>query len=48
MDDMDAEAEELGGKRSFFAGKFAEFSWPNLMAIGKSGFDVLNLYSESI
>ena len=27
MDDMDAEAEELGGKRSFFVGEYEKFSW---------------------
>jgi hypothetical protein len=28
MDDMDAEAEEMGGKRSFFVGEYEKFSWP--------------------
>ena len=27
MDDMDAEAEELGGKRTFFAGEYARYGW---------------------
>lgn len=48
MDDMDAEAEELGGKRSFFAGEYAKFSWAKLMAPNMGGFDVLALYSEAI
>ncbi|MDZ4291159.1 MAG: N-6 DNA methylase [Hydrogenophaga sp.] len=48
MDDMDAEAEELGGVRTFFAGAFARFSWSQLMALSLSGFEVLNLYSEAI
>lgn len=48
MDDMDAEAEELGGNRKFFAGAFARFSWSQLMALSLSGFEVLNLYSEAI
>ena len=32
MDDMDAEAEELGGKRKFFTGEFARYGWAKLMA----------------
>lgn len=48
MDDMDAEAEELGGSRSFFAGPFARFGWAKLMAPSLGGFEVLALYSEAI
>lgn len=48
MDDMDAEAEEFGGARSFFAGEFAKYGWAKLMAPNMSGFDVLALYSEAI
>ena len=32
MDDMDAEAEELGGKRSFFVGEYEKFSWAKLLS----------------
>ena len=48
MDDMDAEAEELGGHRTFFAGAYARFGWSKLMAAGLGGFEVLALYSEAI
>src|SRR3990167_8954582 len=48
MDDMDAEAEELGGTRTFFAGDYARFGWAKLMALGLGGFEVLALYSEAI
>ena len=48
MDDMDADAEELGGKRSFFAGDYARFGWAKLMAPSLGGFEVLALYSEAI
>ena len=48
MDDMDAEAEELGGRRSFFAGEYARFGWARLMAPSMGGFDVLALYAEAI
>lgn len=48
MDDMDAESEELGGKRKFFAGEFAKYGWAKLMRSGLGGHETLNLYSESI
>jgi type I restriction enzyme M protein len=48
MDDMDAEAEELGGARSFFAGEHARFGWARLMSPSLGGFEMLALYSEAI
>ena len=48
MDDMDAEAEELGGKRTFFSGEYEKYGWSRLMAPNMGGFDVLALYSEAI
>lgn len=48
MDDMDAEAEELGGKRSFFASDYGKYGWARLKAPNMGGFDVLALYSEAI
>ena len=48
MDDMDAEAEELGGKRKFFAGDFARYGWAKLMRSGLGGYETLNLYAEAI
>ena len=48
MDDMDAEAEELGGKRSFFAGGYARYGWAQLMAPGLGGHEALSLYAEAI
>jgi type I restriction enzyme M protein len=48
MDDMDAEAEELGGKRSFFARGYARYGWTKLMSPRLGGFEVLTLYSEAI
>jgi hypothetical protein len=32
IDDMDAESEELGGKRKFFTGDYARYGWAKLMA----------------
>jgi type I restriction enzyme M protein len=48
MDDMDAEAEELGGKRKFFSGKYEHYSWKKLLDPSLSGHEVLNLYAEAI
>lgn len=48
MDDMDAESEELGGTRNFFAGDFARYGWAKLMRSGLGGHEALNLYAEAI
>lgn len=48
MDDMDADAEEMGGKRKFFAGVFARYGWAKLMRSGLGGHEALNLYAEAI
>lgn len=48
MDDMDAESEEFGGKRKFFAGEFARYGWPKLLRSGLGGYEMLNLYAEAI
>ena len=47
MDDMDAEAEELGGKRKFFAGGYGRYGWAKLMRSGLGGHETLNLYAEA-
>ena len=41
MDDMDAEAEELGGKRKFFTGKYARYGWAKLMSPGIGGHELI-------
>jgi type I restriction enzyme M protein len=48
MDDMDAEAEELGGQRKFFAGEYARYGWAKLMRSGLGGYEVLSLYADAI
>ena len=48
MDDMDAESEELGGKRKFFTGEFARYGWAQLMRAGLGGHEMLGLYAEGI
>jgi type I restriction enzyme M protein len=48
MNDMDAEAEEMGGKRKYFVGEYAKYSWANLISPALSGFEVVTLYGEAI
>jgi type I restriction enzyme M protein len=48
MDDMDAESEELGGKRKFFTGDFARYGWAKLMSAGIGGHELIGLYGEGI
>ena len=48
MDDIDAESEELGGKREFFAGEFAKYGWAKLVGPGVGGHEMLDLYAEAI
>ena len=48
MDDLDAESEELGGRRTFFAGQFAKYGWAKLMDMSVGGHDMLSLYVEGI
>jgi type I restriction enzyme M protein len=48
MDDMDAEAEELGGVRSFFVGDYEKFSWVKLLSPALGGHEMLNLYTEAV
>jgi type I restriction enzyme M protein len=48
MDDMDAESEEFGGNRKFFAKEFARYGWAKIMRSGLGGHETLNLYAEAI
>jgi type I restriction enzyme M protein len=48
MDDMDAESEELGGSRKFFANGYGRYGWAKLMRSGLGGHETLNLYAEAI
>ena len=48
MDDIDAESEEFGGTRTFFADDFARFGWAKLMHSGLGGHEILNLYADAI
>ena len=48
MDDMDKQAEELGGKASFFTNGFEQYSWSKLMGSKLGGRERLDLYVDAI
>ena len=48
MDDMDAENEEWGGEREFFADGFEQYRWANLVRSGLGGHETLRLYKEAL
>lgn len=48
MDDMDAAAETMGGKASFFSGEFEDFGWRKLFDPRLGGEAMLLLYSDAI
>ncbi|MDD5301284.1 MAG: N-6 DNA methylase [Gallionella sp.] len=48
MDDMDVEAEELGGKRKFFTGEFARYGWGKVMSSELGGHAMRDLYEEAL
>lgn len=48
MDDMDLQAEEMGGVRSFFTGEYERYAWAKLVSPGVSGQEMLNTYSEAL
>ncbi len=48
MDDIDAQAEQLGGRRKFFAGSYARFAWRNLLQPNLGGQATLLLYAEAL
>ena len=48
MNDMDEQSVSLGGKATYFSGKFEKYSWQNLMNPKTSGSDRLELYKDAI
>jgi type I restriction enzyme M protein len=48
MDDMDKQAEELGGEASFFTGEYEKYSWSKIFDPHVSGYDLVGLYGEAI
>ena len=48
MDDMDQEAIELDGEKSFFVGDYEKYAWKNLFDPKLGGEEKVKLYSEGI
>ena len=48
MDELDRKSVAAGGKRSFFTGKYAKFSWENLMLPSLDGDQRLALYRKAV
>lgn len=48
MDDMDQEALELGGEKSFFTGDYEKYAWKNLFDSKLGGEEKVKLYSEAV
>ena len=48
MDDMDKEAQELGGKASFFTNGYQKYSWTTIIDPKLGGHERLNLYAEAV
>ena len=48
MDDLDRKAKEAGGKRAFFAGKYACFAWDKLMDARLGGDERRDLYTQAV
>lgn len=48
MDDMDREAQELGGHAKFITGELEAYTWAKLMSKELSGSERLNLYMSAL
>jgi len=48
MNDMDEQSVSMGGKSTYFSGKFQRYSWKNLMDTKTSGVEKIKLYSDAI
>ena len=48
MDDMDQEAVDLGGEKSFFTGDYEKYAWKNLFDPKLGGSEKVKLYSEAV
>ena len=48
MNDMDEQSVSMGGKSTYFSGKFQKYSWKNLLDTKTSGVEKIKLFSEAI
>ncbi len=48
MNDMDEQSVSMGGKSTYFSGKFEKYSWKNLIDTKTSGVEKVKLYEDAI
>ena len=48
MNDMDEQSVSMGGKSTYFSGKFQKYSWKNLMDTKTSGVEKVKLYEDAV
>ncbi len=48
MNDMDEESISMGGKSTYFSGKYQKYSWKNPLDTITSRVEKLSLYSQAI
>tara|TARA_B100001057_G_scaffold451216_1_gene494021 strand:+ start:13 stop:2367 length:2355 start_codon:yes stop_codon:yes gene_type:complete len=48
MNDMDEQSVSMGGKSTYFSGKFEKYSWKNLMDTKTSGVEKVKLYEDAV
>ncbi len=48
MDDMDRQAEEIGGNASFFVQEFEKYAWAKVMDQSLGGYERLQLFDEGL
>ncbi len=48
MNDMDEQSVSMGGKSTYFSGKFQKYSWRNLMDTKTSGVEKVKLYEDAV
>jgi type I restriction enzyme M protein len=48
MNDMDEQSVSMGGKSTYFSGKFQKYSWKNLMDTKTSGVEKLNFIQKQL
>lgn len=48
MDDMDKQAQSMGGKATFFTGEYQKYAWSKIFDPRIGGFELVGLYGEAI
>src|ERR1035437_9147476 len=48
MHDMDQQAERLGGKATFFVGKYKKYAWTSVYSTKIGGHELIGLYGDAL